>query len=243
MSKFKKKKKIVRGSNRSLVTAINPKSPISEQYRIVRTNIQFSMLDKKFKTLAFTSASPGEGKTTTIANLAVTLAGQGEKVLLVDADLRKPTIHQMMEVRNQPGLTGLINKRVTSNKEIPSKKTIFPAPKISNLYIMPSGPIPPNPSELLASKMMEDLISELSEEYDWILFDTPPVLAVTDAQILGSRCDGVILVLRSHETEKKELMKAIELLDKAKINLIGTIMNGVDQKEMGYNYRYYGDSK
>jgi len=234
MLKFKKKKEMGRGAKRSLITAINPKSPISEQYRTIRTNIQFSMIDKELKTLACTSAAPGEGKTTTIANLAVTLAGQGEKVLLVDADLRKPTIHQIMEVKNQQGLTSLITKRVTP------QKAILPVPKIPNLYVIPSGPIPPNPSELLASKMMEDLISELSQEYDWVLFDTPPVLAVTDAQILGSRCDGAILVLRSHETEKKQLLKAKELLDKANINLIGTIINGVDQKELSYSYYYYG---
>lgn len=234
MLKFKKKKELGRGSKRSLITVVSPKSPISEQYRTIRTNIQFSMFDKELKTLACTSASPGEGKTTTIANLAVTLAGQGDRVLLVDADLRKPTIHKIMEVKNQYGLTSLITKRATR------ETAILPAPQISNLYVMPSGPIPPNPSELLASKMMGDLILELSQEYDWVLFDTPPVLAVTDAQILGSRCDGVVLVLRSQETEKKQLVKAKELLDRANINLIGSIINGVDQKKLGYSYYYYG---
>jgi len=233
MLKFKKKQQVIPGSERSLITAINPKSPVSEQYRTIRTNIQFSMFDKALKTLACTSAAPGEGKSTTIANLAVTFAGQGQKVLLVDTDLRKPTIHQLMQINNQYGFTGLITKKAT--KEM----AILQMPKVKNLYVLPSGPIPPNPSELLGSKMMELLIAELSKEYDLILFDTPPVLAVTDAQILGSRCDGVILVVKSNQTEKKGLVKARELLNKTNINLIGAIMNGVEQKDFGHGYYYY----
>ena len=229
----KNKNKIERGVKKHLITAANPKSPISEQYRTIRTNIQFSMIDKKLKTLAFTSATPGEGKSTTISNLAVTLALQDEKVLLIDADLRKPTIHQLMEVRNRYGLTSLISQRVAIGE------AILPTFKTKNLDILPSGPIPHNPSELLGSKMMQDLIVELSQKYDWLLFDTPPVLAVTDAQVLGSLCDGVILVLKSHRTEKKELIKAKELLEKANTNLIGTVINGVDAKEFGHSY--YGD--
>ena len=244
--KFKKKQPVLRDSKGTLVAASNPRSPISEQYRTIRTNVQFSMVDTELKTLACTSAKPGEGKTTTIANLAVTLAQQDEKVLLIDADLRKPTIHQIMEVSNKNGLTSLITKKSKKKKstqketnEITPEDVILKVPNIENLYVLPSGPIPPNPSELLASKMMGDLILELSQEYDWILFDTPPVLAVTDAQILGSRCDGVIFVLRSHQTEKKEIAKAKELLDKTNINLIGTVINDVDQKEANYGY-YYG---
>ena len=231
---FDKKRKRERGSKRNLTTSINPKSPISEQYRTIRTNIQFLMIDKEIKTLAFTSAAPGEGKTTTIANLAITLAYQGDKVLLIDADLRKPTLHQLIGVRNQHGLTNLITKKSTK------KSAILRVPRIANLYVLPSGPIPPNPSELLNSKKMKNLISELSQEYDWVLFDTPPVLAVTDAQILANRCDGVILVLKSNQTQKEELVKAKELLDKANTNLMGTIMSGVNRKDSGYGY-YYGN--
>ena len=233
MLKFKKKRKALRDSKRGLITAINPKSPISEQYRTIRTNIQFSMVDKELKTLVCTSAKPGEGKSTTIANLAVTLAQQGQKILLVDADLRNPSIHQIMEVDNRYGLTSLMTKKTTPGM------AILPTSRTSNLHVLPSGPIPPNPSELLGSKMMEHLILVLSKVYDLILFDTPPVLAVTDAQVLGNRCDGVILVLKSHQTEKKELVKAKELLDKTKINVIGAIINGVDQDD----YYYYGVKK
>ena len=233
--KSRKNLKVAKGAKRTLITTINPRSPISEQYRTIRTNIQFSMIDDSFKILACTSASPGEGKSTTITNLAVTFAQQGQKVLLVDADLRKPTIHRTMEVSNRKGLTTLITKKATIKEAISTTK-------INNLHVLPSGPIPPNPSELLGSKMMTDLIAGLSQRYDLILFDTPPVLAVTDAQVLGNRCDGVVLVLKSGETEKKNLVKAKELLDRAQVKIIGTIINGVDAKSANYNY-YYGKDR
>lgn len=233
--KAKKSAKTLRDATKTLITSLDPKSPISEHYRTMRTNIQFLMIDTDFKTLACTSASPGEGKSTTITNLAVTFAQQGQKVLLVDTDLRKPTIHKIMEVSNQKGLTTLITKRASA------KEVILPT-KTNNLYVLPSGPIPPYPSELLGSQMMKYTIEELSKKFDLILFDTPPVLAVTDAQILGNLCDGVILVLKSHQTEKKSLTKAKELLDRAQVNVIGTIINGVDAKAVDYTY-YYGENQ
>lgn len=220
---------------RTLITTANPKSAISEQYRTIRTNIQFSMIDSSFKVLACTSPSPGEGKSTTIANLAVTFAQQGQKVLLVDTDLRKPTIHQIMSISNRQGLTNLITKKVNMKEAIVSTR-------INNLSVLPSGPIPPNPSELLGSARMTELLEKLSENFDLILFDTPPVLAVTDAQILGNRCDGVVLVIKSGQTEKKNLVKAKELLDRAQVNMIGVIINGADAKSADYQY-YYGEDK
>ena len=230
--KLKKRQELLHNT-KNLITTFSPKSPISEQYRTIRTNIQFSMIDKELKTLACTSAMPKDGKSTTIANLAVTFAQQGQEVLLADADLRKPTIHQIMEVKNQYGLTSLLTKRATL------AMAVLPTTRASNLHILPSGPVPPNPSELLGSKMMRDLILELSKYYDLILFDTPPVLAVTDAQILGSRCDGVILVLRSHQTEKRDVVKAKDLLDRANVNVIGVVINQVDDSEVNYSL-YYG---
>jgi len=190
------------------------------------------MVDKDLKTLICTSSIPEEGKTTTISNLAVTLAQQGQKVLLVDADLRKPTVHQVMGVDNRNGLTNLLTKKVKADLAI-----LQPMENIS-LYVLPSGPIPPNPAEILGSKMMEGLIDELAVEYDMILFDTPPVLAVADAQILSGLCDGVILVVRSHQTEKKNLVRAKELLDRGKCNLLGTIFNGVSGRDVQYYYYY-----
>jgi len=238
MLKNRKKKQEAQTTKQSLVVAVNNRSPVSEQYRTVRTNIQFSMVDSEFKTIACTSATPGEGKSTTIANLAVTFAQQGQKVLLVDADLRKPVIHEMMRISNRFGLTSLITKRATL------ESAIIPIPKISNLYVLPAGAIPPNPSELLGSQMMEELLVTLSQQFDLILFDTPPVLAVTDAQILGNRCDGALLVLRSHKVEKKELVKAKELLDQANVKVIGTVLNGVHSKEMTHSGYYgYGENQ
>ena len=235
-SKKKKQAAVLRALKSRLITANNPKSPISEQYRTIRTNIQFSYssLGKELKILAFTSARPCDGKSTTITNLAITFAQQDQNVLLIDADFRKPMIHQLLSVSNQYGLTSLIAQKATK------RQAIMHAPEITNLFVLPSGPIPSNPSELLSSKIMGDLILDFkdSEKYDWILFDTPPVLAVTDAQILGSRCDGVILVIKSHQTERKELVKAKNLLDKANINVIGSVINGINQKELDYSYYY-----
>ena len=227
--KFKKKLKSPKELKRNLITMINPKSPISEQYRTIRTNIQFSMIDSSFKVLACTSPSSGEGKSTTIANLAVTFAQQGQKVLLIDADLRKPTIHHIMEVSNHIGLTTVMTRKTTVKEAIS-------ATKIQNLSLLPSGPLPPNPSELLGSKMMKSLIEGLAQRYDLILFDTPPVLIVTDAQVLGNRCDGVILVLKKGQTEKKSLVRAKERLDRTQANVIGAILNGADAKSTNYNY-------
>ena len=228
----KKKQKKVQRDSVDLITQERPKSPISEQYRTIRTNIQFSMVDKNLQTLVCTSSIPEEGKSTTISNLAVTIAQQGQKVLLVDADLRKPTIHQIMGVKNQIGLTNVLTT------DVMPKEAVLKSPKTTNLFILPSGPIPPNPSELLGSKKMETLILTFLEVYDLILFDTPPVLAVADAQILSGRCDGVILVIRSKQTEKKDLVKAKELLERSHSNLLGTIFNGVEEKEAHYYYYY-----
>jgi len=232
----KKNRKIFRDLKRGLVTFTNPKSPISEQYRTIRTNIQFSMIDKRLRTLVCTSAMPGEGKSTTISNLAVTFAQQGKRTLLVDADLRRPTLHHLMEVNNQVGLTSLLTKRCSL------KDAIIENTKENGLHVLPSGPIPPNPSEMLSSNMMEELILELLSIYDMILFDSPPVLAVTDSLILGKYCEGVLLVLRPHQTEKKDLLKAKELLDRSNAKLLGVIMNDVHANQVAY-HSYYGNQK
>ena len=219
-----KKRKELRRAKRTLVTSLNPKSLISEQYRTIRTNIQFSILDKEVKALLCTSATSGDGKSTTVSNLAVTLAQQGQKVLLVDADLRKPTLHQIMEVSNRQGLTSLITQQATLEEVIVTKETV------KGLYVLPSGPIPPNPSEMLASNAMEKLVQSFLKAYDVILFDTPPILAVADALVLATHCDGAILVTRSNQTEKRDLVRAKEHLDRANVYLFGAILNGVETK-------------
>lgn len=215
-----------------LITREQPKSPVSEQYRTIRTNIEFSMVDKDLKTLICTSANPGEGKSTTIANLATTFAQQDKKVLFVDADLRKPTAHRRFQLENQIGLTSVLTKRLSLEQAISLTN-------VENLWLLPSGPVPPNPAELLGSKALRDLIEKATLVFDMIIFDAPPVLAVTDAQILGNICDGVLLVVKSNSTEKEELQKAKSLLDKANVNVMGAILTGVHQEEMSYYY-YYG---
>lgn len=219
-------------TQRSLITHNNPKSPISEQYRTIRTNIQFSSIDTHYQSIMVTSSSPGEGKSTTVANLAVVLAQQGKSVLLIDGDLRKPTVHYTFKVSNIQGITNVLTRQISL--EDAALQT-----SVEDLSVLPSGPVPPNPSELLNSKSMEMLVEEAKSKYDYVLFDTPPVLAVTDAQVLANRCDGVVLVTSSGKTEKEAAIKAKELLDNANAKILGVVLN---QKEMNENsyYYYYG---
>lgn len=214
-----------------LIAHSNPKLPISEQYRLIRTNILFSAVDKKLKTIMITSPEPAEGKSTTAVNLAIVLAQQGKSVLLVDTDLRKPSIHYAFHISNQYGLTSVLTKRITIN--IAVSETYVP-----HLHVLTSGPIPPNPSELLNSKAMETLIQELQDQFEYVVFDTPPVLAVTDAQVLANKCDGVVIVVASGKTQKETALKAKELLERTKSSLLGVIINGIESSNSEY-YRAY----
>ncbi len=230
----RKKKSGLTTKKSSLIAKKNPKSPISEQYRTMRTNIEYSMVTKKIKTIICTSAQPGDGKTTTLSNLAVTFAQQGKKTLFVDADLRKPTSHYTFQLENPFGLTSVLTEKKTLKEAIRPTDT-------DNLFVLTSGPTPPNPSELLGSEPMKELIAVMADSFDIVLFDTPPVGVVTDAQVLGNLCDGALLVARSTQTEKEELVKAKELLNQLDINIIGVALNDVDEKESSYYY-YYGKS-
>ncbi|PFP31074.1 capsular biosynthesis protein [Bacillus sp. AFS073361] len=213
---------------------IDSKSPISEQYRTIRTNIQYSSVDHDVKSLMVTSTGPGEGKSTTVANLAVVFAQQGKKVLLIDADLRKPTVHYTFNQSNTSGLTSVLTKQVDLVKAVLGTEE-------ENLYILTSGPIPPNPAELLSSRAMEQFFHDAEALFDIILFDTPPVLAVTDAQILANKCEGTILVVSSGKTEKEMVVKAKELLDAAQSKLLGVVLN--NKKLQNNNYYYYYGAK
>jgi len=230
---LKKKKQTFARTMRSLITKTNPKSPISEQYRTIRTNILFSVVDRPLRSLMVTSSAPAEGKSTTVANLAVVFAQQGKKVLLVDADLRKPTVHYTFRKDNHVGLTNVLTKQAPFQTAV--KET-----DVDNLFVLTSGPIPPNPAELLGSSAMEELLAEAYKQFDLVLFDTPPVLAVTDAQILANQCDGTILVVHSGKTEIEAAQKAKELLINAKGKLLGIVLNQKKQKESSYYY-YYGN--
>ncbi len=219
---------------RQLITIDSPRSPITEQYRTLRTNIEFSSIDQEYKTILVTSSSPAEGKSTTVANLAVTFAQQGKSVLLVDTDLRKPTVHYTFNLNNVRGLTNVLTKQATITEAVQSTEIDF-------LSILTCGPIPPNPAELLGSTSMEQFIELVKSHFDVVLFDTPPVLAVADAQILANRVDGSILVISSGSTEQEAALKAKGLLASAKGKLLGAVLNKKRAKDSQYYY-YYGDN-
>lgn len=216
---------------RHLITKINPRSPISEQYKTVRTNLQFSAVDGDLNSMLITSSAPSEGKSSVTANLAVVFAQQGKKVLLIDADMRKPTLHYTFRLDNRKGLSSVLVGGTTFEESITKSD-------IQGLDLLPCGPVPPNPSELLGSKSMERLLSEASLQYDLVIFDTPPVLAVTDAQILANICDGVVMVVRSKQTEYESAQKAKVLLEVGKAKLLGVVLNDKVMKKG--SYYYYG---
>ncbi|MDT2706172.1 CpsD/CapB family tyrosine-protein kinase [Enterococcus dispar] len=217
----------------SLVAIADQNSTITEQYRTIRSNIQFTSVDKELQTMVVTSSGPSEGKSTTSANLAVVFANSGKRVLLVDADLRKPTVALTFQIPNVRGLSNLLGDRTADSKDY-AQTTI-----IDNLWVMPSGPKPPNPSEMLGSKRMEEVIAELTQEFDLIIFDMPPVATVTDAQILAAKTDGTLLVVRERQTKKQNLVKAYDLLRIAKANILGVVYNAA-KKADDSSYYYYG---
>ncbi|KXZ20603.1 capsular biosynthesis protein [Bacillus nakamurai] len=219
-------------NKRSVITMSEPKSINSEQYRTIRTNIEFSSIDTEVKSLIITSAGPEEGKSTTAANLAVVFAQQGKKVLLVDADLRKPTVHFTFKLDNGIGLTSLLLK------QMPFKEAVLPSGE-ANLDILTSGPIPPNPAELLSTKTMKAVLAEARAIYDKVIVDTPPVLAAADTKILGSYTDGSIMVISSGKTDKEKAAKAKEALVSCRSKLIGAVMNGKKQTKHS-DCAYYG---
>jgi len=230
----KKQNEELSDKQRALVTEFDKKSPIAEQYRTLRTNIQFASVDRQVKTIMVTSSSPGEGKSTTIANLGIVLAQQHNKVLLVDSDLRKPTVHFTFQVPNQIGLTNV----VTQQEKF--EDVVFET-SIPKLDVLPSGPVPPNPSELLGSRAMKEFITSVSKLYDYVVFDAPPVNAVTDPQILSRLVDGTILVIRSGKTEEEHAKRAIESLKKVEAKILGAVLNDRKMEDSQYYY-YYGES-
>ncbi|GAA0109157.1 CpsD/CapB family tyrosine-protein kinase [Clostridium tertium] len=209
-----------------------PKSIAAESYRTLRTNIQYSSFDKEYKVIMVTSSEPGEGKSTTAGNLALCLAQGDKKVILVDCDLRKPSLHKKFKVSNIIGLSDVI---------IGKEELVTAFHRYNkNLVILTSGKIPPNPSEMLSSKTMTVLLEELKNNFDYIILDTPPVQAVTDSQILSTKSDGTIIVVKAERTKKDSVENSINLLKKVNANIIGTVLNGVDNSRNKYYY-YYGE--
>ena len=204
-----------------LTTVVEPRSPISEAYRTLRTNLDFASLDQALKTLVVTSARVGEGKSTTLANLAVVSAQAGRKVVLVDADLRRPTLHQIFGLENEAGLTTVMMD------EAASASSSLQETAIKGLFVLPSGPLPPNPADLMGSRRMEEVIAALSEQADQIFFDTPPIVAVTDAAVLATKVDGVLLVISAGKTRRDYARTAVQRLEQINARLVGTVLTNV----------------
>lgn len=220
-----------------LITRDLPKSPTSEAYRVLTTNLQCAELERKLKTLVVTSSIPLEGKTSVAINLAITLASARSRVLLVDADLRFPTIHRAFELDIAPGLTDVL-----IGLEGPDW-VIHGVEGVNNLDLLTSGSVPPNPSELLRSSRMKELILEVQKEYDRVLFDCPPLLGLADATILSANVDGVLLVVGANEVDRRTVQKAKESLEKVRTRILGVILNKVRPEHSGYGeyYYYYSD--
>ena len=225
-----------------LVTHFAPKSPISEAYRTLRTNIQYYKIDRPIKTVLISSAGPGEGKSTSVANAAITFAQMGTRTLLVDTDLRRPVLHGIFGMSRAEGLTTVLMGKT------PLEKAIQPT-KVENLHLLTCGPLPPNPSEMLASEAMEKTLKKMASLYDMVLFDSPPVIAVTDAAVLANKLDGVVLIIKSGSTGKEALLRSRILLENVNARVFGVIVNGVNVDRMYgsyyyyYHYYYYGDGK
>jgi capsular exopolysaccharide synthesis family protein len=216
--------------NKQLITVVQPKSPISESYRTLRTNIHFSSFDKKVKTIVVTSSGPEEGKSTTCANLAVVMAENGCKTILIDCDQRRARLHKLFNASNEKGLSDFLVGNIQFSEAV--QKTEIP-----NLNIITSGTKPPNPSELVGSEKMKKFIEDLNETYDYIILDTPPVIIVTDAQLISTYADGCVLVVAASEVEKAAAVKAKELLEKVKARILGVVLNKIDVKQKSY-YKY-----
>ncbi|MCY6484373.1 CpsD/CapB family tyrosine-protein kinase [Clostridium aestuarii] len=217
-----------------LILERDPKSVASEAFRTLRTNLQYSSFDNELKTILVTSAGPGEGKSTTAANLAISMVQSDKKVLIIDCDLRKPTVHKKFKLSNAYGLSNYLVGEISLNQAVKQYS--------DNLYILTSGTKPPNPAEMVSSKRMKDFLETAKKEFDHIIIDSPPVIAVTDAQVLSTLVDGVLLVIASGTTEKEIALRAKELLLKVKANILGAILTKADfnsGKGYGYGYYYY----
>jgi capsular exopolysaccharide synthesis family protein len=215
-----------------IVTQHDPKSPISEAYRALRTNFQFATIKNKPKTIMVTSAVPGEGKTTTAVNMAVTMADCGMRVAIVDTDLRRPNVHRVLKMERGPGLANVLRGEV-------ELADVIRTTRVENLEIISSGRVPPNPSELIGSTRMEHLMEELSHQFDIVIFDAPSILVVTDPVLLSTRVDSVVLVLSANYARRETVQRAIRLLQAASAEIAGVVLNGLEATRRHYYYYYY----
>ena len=217
-----------------LITLKHPRSPIAEAYRSLRTNLRFSGIENPSGAIVITSAGPGEGKTTTAANLAVIIAQSGKRVILLDTDLRRPSIHKIFGFTNDVGLSSLFLGDATT------LHMVMQPTSIDGLWVIPSGPLPPNPSEILDSKQMGEILAQLRGQSDMLILDSPPVLAVADASILGSRCSGAVMVIEAGRTRTGVARRALETLAQTNTKVLGVAFNKISQRQAaGYYYYYY----
>ncbi len=215
-----------------LITQVRPQSQMAESYRALRTSLLLSNLGAPPKVIMVTSALPQEGKTTTSINCAVVLAQKGIRVLLIDADLRRPSIHKTLGMGPRSGLSNVLTGSATL------ETAITRSPILPNLDVLPAGTPPPNPAELLASSNMRDVLAELREQYDHIVVDTPPTLSVTDAVVLSPRADAIVLVIRSGQTTKQALRRSRDILMQVNAKVSGVLLNAVDLSSPDYYYYY-----
>lgn len=217
-----------------LVVQEDPKAVSSEAFRTLRTNLQFASPDVELRAVLFTSPGPAEGKSTVSSNLAVSVAQTGTEIVLVDSDLRKPTVHKIFGLNNSVGLTSVLTGQIKLEDAV--QKT-----KIDGLSVLTSGPIPPNPAELLQSKSMRGIVERLKQEHERVLFDAPPVLPVADAMILSAYVDGVIMVISANHVPREMAVRAKELLENTNARLLGVVLNQVKYSRDGeqYYYNYY----
>lgn len=209
-----------------------PKSIAAEAYRTLRTNIQYSSFDKEIRSIVVTSSEPGEGKSTVTGNLALSFAQDEKSVILIDCDLRRPTVHKNFKLSNEAGLSEVIVGKAKLEDAI--------QPYNENLHVITSGKIPPNPAEMLSSNVMTNLIKALKEKYDMVILDSAPLQAVTDAQILSTKVDGTVFVVRAERTKIDSVKESKSLLDQVGANIVGTVLHATTATKGKYYY-YYGE--
>lgn len=215
-------------TNSSLLTLSDPRSAAAEAYRTLRTNLMFSSVENPLHTLMVTSPAVSDDKSLVVANLAVTFAQSGHSTILVDCDLRRPTQHTLWGISNDRGLT-----TVMLDEAAMASPPLVAGP-VENLSILPSGPLPPNPADLLSSQRMHALIGVLKARAHYVLFDAPPVLAVTDAALLGSKLDGALLVIRAGKTRRDHTARAREALERVHVRLVGAVLSDAPQENVSY---------
>jgi capsular exopolysaccharide synthesis family protein len=227
-----------------LIVHRDPRSTTAEAYRATRTSLNYASATEPLRLFMITSASPGEGKTTNAVNLAISFAQSGARTLLVDADMRRPRIHRIMDVQNPYGLSSYLARSMPLEDVVEESA-------VPNLFVLPTGPLPPNPSEMLGSEAMKKFLAEVREQFDRIVIDTPPTAAVTDACVLAPLADGLLQVVLAGATSRRLVNRGKRQLLQVRGNHLGLILNGVKTRRHGYDYyysgyyyyRYYGDKK